>query len=205
MQAGLCPAWFGVSIAGRNKQSSLIAGKGEKAVGRIAILVTAALLLPLNPAQAQKRVWRTYVGNPSSKVSVCYPGDLLVPYRNRKHHEIDLASPAGPNEGEAILFGRPDKRADRGTTVQDELEYALNQEKMTHSRILHKEFTPESYFYISKADGSLTYAWGVHVDRSVKQLLVTYPAARAAQWKGIPERMRACFRSLGPITDPLAY
>jgi hypothetical protein len=170
------------------------------------MLVIVASLLPLHSAQAKQRLWRTYVGEPSSKVSVCYPSDLLAPYRSRKRrHEIDLASPAGPSEGSAILFGRPDKRADRGTTVPDELQYALNQEKMTHARILHKESTPDSYFYISKDNGSLTYAWGVHVDRSVKQLLVSFPAAKTAQWKGVPQRMRACFRSLGPITDPLAY
>jgi len=179
--------------------------KKGKTMGRIAILITVALLWPFHPAQAEKRVWRTYEGDPSSKVSVCYPSDLLAPYRNRKRHKIDLASPGGSTEATAILFGRPDKRGDRGTTVPDELEWALNQEKSTRARILQKEVTPESYFYISTGDGSLDYGWGVHVDHSVKQLFVSFPVARAAQWKGVPERMRACFRSLGPVTDPLAY
>jgi hypothetical protein len=169
-------------------------------------LLTAALLLPLFPVQAQKRVWRTYVGDPSSKVSVCYPTDLLRPHLHRKaRNEVDLISPAGVTEGEANIWGRPDKRVDRGTTVQDEFEYSLNQEKRDHAKILHKELNPDSFFYVSKVTGLITYVWGVHVDRSVKQLQITYPAAQAARWKSVPEHMRACFHSLGPITDPLAY
>lgn len=175
-------------------------------MARIAILLAATLLVPLHPAEAQKRVWRTYVGTPSDKVSVCYPADLLRPHRNRKGDDkIDLSSPAGPTGGEVLIFGRPEKRADRGTTVQDEFEYSLHEEATMHSKILRRELKPDAFFLVSEATGLITYAWGVQVDHSVKQLHISYPAARAAQWKGVPERMRACFRSLGPITDPLAY
>lgn len=165
----------------------------------------------------QRHHWRLYNADPDMRAQVCYPADLLRVHHNKEGEgEVDLV---GADDAQVLIGGRRDQY----TTLRAELRYSLGvftsgpgyvhesgpgltplhwddtpQLKVTSSIV-----TPESYLYVAENAQTVLIDWGIHVDHAIKQLLVVYPKSRAAAWKGVPEHMRSCFKSLGPITNPL--
>ena len=183
--------------------------------GRFSLL-SGLLLSVAAPAAPPRHSWRIYKADPDLKAEVCYPADLLRPHHNRKNRGvIDLIGSGG---AEDLVEARPDKH----TTLRDELRYSLGWVTDQAPRVLHVEGNPgivredyapamkvisslvktDFFVYTAEDNKMIQYEWRSHLDHAYKGLLIIYPKSRAAEWKGVPERMRACFRSLGPITDP---
>jgi hypothetical protein len=181
--------------------------------------LTAGLLVCSASASAahQRHNWRVYQADPDMRAQVCYPADLLHIHHNKKDEGlIDLV---GADDAEVLIGGRSDKY----TTLRAELRYSLGVSTSGPSWVhesgpgltpLHWDDTPQlkvtssivtknSYLYVAENARTVLIEWGIHVDHAIKQLLIIYPKSRAAAWKGVPEHMRSCFKSLGPITNPL--
>lgn len=168
-------------------------------------------------ATSGHRHWRVYEANPDIKVSVCYPTDLLHTRRNKEYEGwIDLSGHGGAT---VFLNGRPEKYV----SLKDQLEHALDQlpggPRYIHESgpgltpvhyfdIPRKKITssivkPEWYLYVAEDKNEVLVDYGIHVDHAIKQLSITYPRSKKAEWRGVAERMRSCFKSLGPITNPM--
>lgn len=191
----------------------------EGSIMRLRLSLIMALLLLCEPAgsASARRHWRIYQHDPDIKISVCYPTDLL---RTRPDTEykgwIDLNGAGGAT---VLLNGRPDKY----TTLKDEMRHSIAEfsggPRWIHDpgpgltplrfynsprmKITSSMVTQDSYLYVMEDKKEVIIDWAIHVDHAIKDLFISYPKSRAAAWKGVPERMRSCFKSLGPITNPL--
>lgn len=181
-------------------------------------LTAGLLLFSASASAAQQHKWRRYTADEDTKAQVCYPADLLHVHHNVKDEgAIDLE---GAGDAEVLLLGRPDKY----TTLRAELRYSLG-EATSGPRWIHQSgpgltplvwddtprlkvtssiVTKKSYLYVAENAQTVEVEWGIHVDRAIKKLLIVYPKSQAVKWKGVPEHMRSCFRSLGPITNPFS-
>jgi len=122
----------------------------------------------------------------------------------------------GPDGGEVLV----DSRSEKYTTLQEELKNSLafNTEPAAKPakiwgdpatpdytltvKIIKKIVRPDWYLYIGENKRITEYVWRHYVDHAFKGFSIMYYKSHAEAWKGVPERMRACFKSLGPITNP---
>jgi len=181
---------------------------------RVALLSGLVLFSAAASAAPPPHRWRIYRAHPDLKVEVCYPADLL-----RVHHDKDEWANTwlmGPDGGEVLV----DSRSDKYTTLQKELKYSLDVATSPAAKpakilgdpatpdysltvkITQKIARPDWYLYIGENKRIIKYVWRRHVDHAFKGFEIIYYKSHAAAWKGVPERMRACFKSLGPITNP---
>lgn len=189
---------------------------------RLGLSLVIALLLLCDSAGATsgRRQWRLYQPDPDSKISVCYPSDLLHVHRNKEYKAYkDLFDLTGADGATVLAGGRPDKY----TTLQDQMRSSITEfsggprwihdpgpgltplrfYNIPRMKITSSMVTRDSYLYVMENREEVITEWGIHVDNAIKTLFISYPKSHASAWKGVPERMRSCFKSLGPITNPL--
>ena len=174
----------------------------------LSLLVTAASAAP-----PQQHRWQTYRAQADLKVEVCYPADLL-----RVHHdqqEWDNTWLMGPDGGEVLVDSRSEKYTTLSKELNRSIDYFTNpypivkhsgdDAVMDYSRtvkIIKKTVRADWYIFTGENKKIVVYSWRYYVDHAFKGFDIIYPKSNAAAWAGIPERMRACFKSLGPITNP---
>ena len=184
---------------------------------RLTLFITLLLLCESSGAASSRRHWRIYQADPRTKVSVCYPTDLLRTHPNKEYKGwTDLEGAGGAT---VLLNGRPDKY----TTLKGEMRYSIAESsggpRWIHDpgpgltplrffnfpkmKITSSVVNQDSYHYVMEDKEEVLISWGIHIDHAIKSLLISYPKSHASAWKGVPERMRSCFKSLGPITNPL--
>lgn len=183
---------------------------------RIRLGLVSGLLLLSSAASAAppRHHWRIYRAQPDFKVEVCYPADLL----RVRHDEHRWANTwlMGPDGGEVIV----ESRSDKYTTLQEELKNSLafdtepadkpakiwgdpaTPDYTITVRIAKKIVRPDWYLYIGENKRIIKYVWKQYMDHAFKGFWLMYYKSHATAWKGVPEQMRACFKSLGPITNP---
>ena len=181
---------------------------------RLGFLSGLLLLSATASAAPSHHRWRIYRDSRDANAEVCYPADLL----RVRHDEHDWANSwlMGPDGGEVIV----ESRSDKYTTLQEELKNSLafNTEPAAKPakilgdpatpdytltvKITKKIIKPDWYLYIGENKRINTYVWRQHIDHTFRGFSLMYYKSHAAAWKGVPEHMRACFKSLGPITNP---
>lgn len=179
-------------------------------------LASGLLLLSATATAAPPRHhWRIYRAHPDLKAEVCYPADLL-----RVHHDKDEWANTwlmGPDDAEVAL----ESRSDKYTTLRKELSHSLLENTTPSARpakvpgypavpdysltvtVTKSIIKPNSYTYIGENRKIVIYVWRYYVDHAFKGFTIIYPKSNASTWKGIPEKMPECFKSLGPITNPM--
>jgi hypothetical protein len=182
---------------------------------RLGLLSGLLLLSTTAPAAPSHHRWRIYRDGPDANAEVCYPADLLR-IRHDEHRWTNTWL-MGADEAEVLV----ESRSDKYTTLQKELEYSLafdtepaakpakiwgdpaTPDYTLTVKITKKSVKPDWYLYIGENKTIITYVWRYHVDHAFKGFQIIYPKSHKASWEGVPERMRACFKSLGPMTDPM--
>lgn len=158
--------------------------------------------------------WRIYRAEADDKAEVCYPADLL--HVRHDEHSWSNTWLMGPDDAEVIVQSRSDKY----TTLSEEMknsieidtspgypppEFIGDEPKADYKvifKITRRIVKPDWYLYTGENKKFILYVWRHRVDHAFKGFWMVYPKSNAAAWKGIPERLRACFKSLGPITNP---
>jgi hypothetical protein len=181
------------------------------------ILALGLTLFSASAAAASLRHrWRIYRADPDLKVSVCYPADLL--HSHHDENDPGVVSLAG-DDAHVFILAHPDKYTD----LKSELDHSLA-ENSGGPRWIHETgpgITPLHYvkipqmrlkssivnrkFYLYEADdgNDIIIEFAIHVDHAIKIMEIQYPKAHALAWRGVAERMRSCFKSFGPVTNPL--